>query len=291
MDRLREMEMFAVVVDTGSFSGAARRLRLSPEVVSRAVAALEDRLGARLLQRTARSLRLTEPGARFHRGAERAMAAALEAEAEVAGGIAAPQGPLSVAASTSLGRVVVAPALGAFLEAHPGVSGALSLAGCAAGPLKDGIDVAVLIGARPDRGARRVGSVRRIMVASPAYLARHGTPAMPEALRDHAVVGLADLMPERALTFAAGTVRVSPRVEVDDAAAAVALAESGQGIAPVPSFLARGALAEGRLLEVLADHAPAPEPVHLVFPELRPMSPTVRAFAEHAAPRLAASLA
>lgn len=285
------MEVFTAVVEAGSFAEAARRLEVSPSGVTRAVSALERRLGVRLLQRTTRSLNLTEPGMRFHRSAGRVVAAALTAEAEITGRCS-PRGPLSVAASTSLGRVVVASALGAFLGIHPEVVGTLTLSDRVANLAEEGIDVAVRVGPLAEAGpfARRVGAVGRTLVASPAYLAQRAPPEEPRALREHAIIAFAGLMPGRNLPFGSGPVRLAPRLEVDDAAAAIALAEAGHGIAPAPSFMVRDALAQGRLVEVLAPHAPPPRPVHLVFPTGRLIGATARAFADHAAPRLAAAL-
>ena len=285
------MEVFTTVVEAGSFAEAARRLKVSPSGVTRAVSALEGRLGVRLLQRTTRSLSLTEPGTRFHRAAARVVAAALTAEAEITG-TAAPRGPLSVAASASLGRVVVASALGAFLGLHREVVGTLTLSDRVANLEEEGIDVAVRVGAlsEADPTARRVGAIGRALVASPAYLADRAPPEEPRALRDHAIIAFVGLMPGRGLAFGSTTMRLAPRLEVDDAAAAIALAEAGHGIAPAPRFMVCDALAQGRLVEVLDRYAPPPRPVHLVFPEGRPIGATVRAFADYAAPRLAAAL-
>ncbi|MEL6335095.1 MAG: LysR family transcriptional regulator [Pseudomonadota bacterium] len=297
MDRLRDMEVFAAVAEEGSFAAAARRLRLSPPAVTRAIAGLEERLGVRLIQRTTRSMRLTDAGERYRAGALRILADIDAAEREAVGDRAAPRGHFSVTASPTLGRLEVAPILAQFLGEHPPVSATLFLVGRIVNLVEEGFDVSVRVGNVPDSSliGRRVGEVCRLAVASPGYLAAQGTPETPQDLRAHRLIGFTDLMPIRSVAFGTGeraqTVTLAPQMETNDAAACVALAEAGEGITLAYSYVIRRALAEGRLVEVLADYRPAPRPVHVLYPEGRLPAPAVRAFIDQAIPRLSAALA
>jgi DNA-binding transcriptional LysR family regulator len=296
MDRLREMEVFLEIAEAGSFAEAARRLRLSPPAVTRLVASLEQRLGTRLITRTTRSMRLTEAGERFRVDAGRILADLAAAENEAAGETAAPRGTLAITAPTSFGRMVVAPVVARFLARHPEVSANLLLVDRVVNLVEEGMDVGLRIGELPDSRliARRVGEVRRVLVASPAYLARHGAPDAPQALKDHTFIAFTGLMRTRGLGFGPGAahhVALAPRLEVNDAAAAIALAEAGDGITVALSYMVRDALAAGRLREVLADPPEPPRPVQLIYPETRLLSPAVRAFVDLAAPAITAHLA
>jgi len=296
LDRLREIEIFVAVAEAGGFARAARRLRLSPPAVTRAVAALEARLGGSVFQRTTRSLTITEVGQRFLETARRILADLDAAEKEAVGTTTTPQGHLSVTASTSFGRSAVAPVVGAFLDAHPRVTVSLLLLDRVVNLVEEGIDVAVRIGELPSSSliARRIGTVRRLLVASPDYLARRGAPSTPQDLRLHAVIAFTGLMHDRTWRFAggggAGAVSVEPRVEVNDALAAVAAAEAGGGITVALSYMVADAIRSGRLVAVLDAVVPPPFPVHLVHPESRLVSPKLRAFVDFAAPRLRAVL-
>jgi DNA-binding transcriptional LysR family regulator len=181
MDRLHAMEVLAAVAEAGSFAGAARHLRLSPPAVTRAVAALEERLGVRLLNRTTRRLSPTEAGLRFLASTRRLLAELDEAERSAAGTTAIPSGHLVVTAPVTFGRAHVAAVLAEFLAAQPRVTAALLLLDRVTSLVEEGIDVAVRIGQLPDSTlvARRVGEVQRLLVAIPAYLAAHGVPERP----------------------------------------------------------------------------------------------------------------
>jgi DNA-binding transcriptional LysR family regulator len=292
MDRLHEIEVFVAVAEAGGFAKAARRLRLSPPAVTRAVAALEERLGARVFQRTTRNLVITEVGRRFLETARRILADLDAAEKEAVGTTTVPQGHLTVTASPAFGRAMVAPVVGAFLDRHPRVTVSLLLLDRLANLVDEGIDVAVRIAHLPNSSlvARKVGMVRRLLVASPDYLARRGVPRTPHDLRLHAVVAFTGLMPDRAWRYAdgtsTGTVSFMPRLEVNDALAAVAAAEAGEGITVSLSYMVADAIRAGRLVPVLDAFAPPPVPVHLVHPESRLVSPRIRAFVDFAAPLL-----
>ncbi|MDO9706763.1 LysR family transcriptional regulator [Paracraurococcus lichenis] len=295
MDRLEELRLFVAAVEAGSLAAAGRRHGQSPPAMTRMVAGLEDRLGVRLLERSTRRLAPTEAGRRLADQARRLLADYAEAMAEAAGEGKAPRGTLRVAAPLVFGRLHVAPIVTAFLAAQPEVTAELLLSDQNVDLLEDAIDVALRIGRLGDTGlvARRVGQVRRRLAASPAYLAARGTPLRPEDLAGHdTVVFLARAMPpDWRFISPEGqemTVRIAPRLSVNEARAAVAAAVAGQGIVSTLSYQMAEELASGALVPVLADWETAPLPVQLVFPSARLLPPRVRAFLDVAVPRLAA---
>lgn len=296
MDRLHELEVFVAVADAGGFAKAGKRLRISPPAVTRAISSLEERLGARLLHRTTRRISLTEAGLRFLESTKRLLAELEAAEREALGEDAEPTGHLSVTASVTFGRVAVVPVSSEFLRAHPRVTASLLLVDRVVNLIEEGIDVAVRIGQLPDSTlvARRVGEVKRVLVASPGYLAEHGEPGSPAELERHAMIELTGLNPNREWRFADGsrTVRVAlrPRLEVNDAAAAIDAAEAGDGITIALSYMVAQRIADGRLAPLLMRYAPPPVPVQLVHPQSRLVAPKVRSFVDFAAPRLQAQL-
>ena len=289
--------MFVAVADAGGLARAGVRLRISPPAVTRAVAALEARLGVRLFNRTTRSLRLTEAGGRFLVSTRRLLAELGAAEREAIGEDAEPAGRLTVTASATFGRTTLAPIVRAFLKEQPRVTASLLLLDRVVDLVEEGVDVAVRIGRLPDSSlvARRVGEVRRVLVASPRYLAKHGRPTQPAQLKRHELIGFTGLMPTREWRFGEGRaalhVVVSPRLELNDASAAIAAAEAGEGITVAYSYMVARALGPGRLVTLLDDFMPPPVPVQLVYPPARLVAPKLRAFLDFAAPRLAAGLA
>jgi len=292
MDRLQEMRVFVAVADAGSFVGAARKLVISPPAVTRAVAALEARLAVQLFQRTTRAVRLTEPGARFVETARHLLLELDTAEKELVGEAGDVAGILMISASVTFGRYVLAPIVAEFLAAHPQIRISMALSERLVELVDEGIDLAVRIAELPDSSliARRVGTVQRMLVASPDYLAAHGVPETPAALSDHAVIAFTGLLQNREWRYrtrqGARRLAVEPRLEVNDAATAIMAAEAGQGITGVYSYMVSDAVQEGRLVPVLADHALQPVPVQLVYPEGRFVAPKLRAFMDFAAPRL-----
>jgi len=297
IDRLHAMQVFAAVAEAGSFAGAAARLRLSPPAVTRAVAALEQHLGVRLLQRTTRSLRLTEPGLGFLASTRRLLAELDEAERSAAGATATPSGHLRLTAPLAFGRMHVMPVLAAFLRGQPRVTATLITLDRVANLIEEGFDVALRIAQLPDSGiiVRKVGEVRRLWVASPAYLGRHGTPEQPEALRSHELIAFDGVFPGGEWRFVrdgrAVAVGLAPRLIVNDALAAVLAAERGDGLTMVLSYMAAPQLAAGTLVTILDAFAPPEVPVQLVYPESRLVAAKVRAFVDFAAPRLGRALA
>lgn len=296
MDRLHELEVFVAVADAGSFAKAGARLRLSPPAVTRAISALEDRLGARVFNRTTRSLTITEVGQRFLENARRILNDLDTAEKEAVGETSVPHGHLTVTASVTFGRSTLTPIICAFLAQNPRVSVSIMLLDRLSNLVEEGIDVAVRIGALPDSNlvAKKVGLVRRILVASPDYLARRGMPQSPADLRLHSMIAFTGLMPNREWRFLDGrsgqSVAFMPRLEINDAIATIAAAEMGDGITIALSYMVADKIRDGRLVPVLDAFTPAAVPVSLVYPQTRLISPKVRAFVDFATPRLRATL-
>jgi DNA-binding transcriptional LysR family regulator len=297
MDRLREMAVFVAVADAGGFARAAERLHASAPAVTRTVAALEARLGTRLFQRTTRSLRLTEAGQRLLDPARRLLADADAAERAAVGETAEPAGHLNLTAPVTFGRLHVAPVLAAVLTAHPKMTATMMMADRVVSLAEEGLDAAVRIGELDDSSliATRVGETRRVYVASPGYLAERGAPASPAALKDHALIAFAPQTNRRTWAFLQGgramALEVSPRIEVNDAMAALALAEGGGGIASLLGYQAAEALAAGRVAEVLTDFLPPARPVHILHDAGRLVPAKLRAFLDIAAPALRTRLA
>lgn len=292
MDRVQELEVLVAVADTGGFARAGARLRMSPPAVTRAIASLEERLGARVFTRSTRKVVLTEAGRRFLARARQLLADLDTAEREAQGEAASPRGHLTLTAPLTFGRALIAPLAGEFLRAYPEISVSLLLLDRVTQLAEEGIDAALRIGQLPDSGlvARRVGAVRRVLVASPGYLADRGRPASPEALSAHDLIDFTGLSHNREWRFVVDNQPVSlpigARLEINDAAAALAAAERGEGITMALSYMVEDALREGRLLTVCEAAMPPALPVQLVHAESRLVAPKVRAWMDFAAPRL-----
>lgn len=296
MDRLHEIEVFIAVADAGSFARAGTRLRLSPPAVTRAISALEERLGARVFSRTTRSLTITDVGQRFLESTRGVLADLDAAEKEAVGEAAVPQGHLTITASVTFGRSALAPVVGSFLGHYPRVTASVLLLDRIVNLVEEGIDVAVRIGRLPDSNlvAKRIGAVHRILVASPDYLAERGTPASPADLRVHSTIAFTGLMPNREWRFLngqkPGSVGLNPAFEINDAAAAIQAAEMGHGITIALSYMVSDKIRDGKLVPVLDTFALPPQPVHLVYPHARLVAPKIRTFVDFAAPRLKTAL-
>jgi DNA-binding transcriptional LysR family regulator len=294
MDRLHAMTTFVAVVDSGGFASAARKLNLSPPVVTRAVAELEERLGLRLLTRTTRVVRVTDAGARFAEDCRRILADIDEAETTAAGTHAAPRGTLTVTAPVLFGQLYVTPILVSYLQQFPQVDAHCLFLDRVVNVVEEGIDVAVRIGELPDSSlqAVRVGRVRRVLVASPDYLKTKGVPLRPEDLADHAIVSAAGVNPVSEWRFNdAGTAlvqRLQPRMRTTTNDSAIAAALAGLGIARQLSYQVAAQVRSGALQTVLEDFESAPLPVHVVHHEGRRATQKVRAFVDLAVERLRA---
>lgn len=292
MDRTDAIAVFIAVADHGSFAAAARRLGRSPASVTRAVADLESRLGVRLLTRTTRAVSTTEAGQRFLGGAKRVLADLDEIERAAAGQGTAPRGELRLTAPILFGRLHVLPIVTEFLDRFPEVQAALALVDRPVDLVEEGLDVAVRIGALGESSAvaTRVGALRRIVVASPDYLARRGTPQRPADLTDHAVVAFSGIAGVEHWVFreAAGdeNVAIRPRLVVSTAEAAIDAARAGFGVTRVLSYQAAEDVARGSLLRVLPGYEGDEVPIHLVYPGGRHPPPKLRAFLDFTTPRL-----
>ena len=288
MDRLDAMTAFVAVADLRGFAPAARRLGLSPSAVTRLVAALEDRLSIRLLQRTTRSVTLTDAGARYLERARRILADVGEAEDAAQAERTEPTGRFVVTAPEIFGRLNVAPLLSTFLSRYPAVSGELTLSDRMANLVEEGIDVAVRIGNLEDSSlfVRKVGETRRVVVGSPKYLAKHKRPHAPGELaaRGHHLIQCTALDPSPSWRFARDgrddQVAFTPSFVTNSADAAIAHAELGGGLTMVLAYQVVDSVRAGRLKVVLADFEPPPLPIHLVYPTTRLLSAKVRAFVD-----------
>lgn len=281
MDRIDAMEAFVTVAERNGFAPAARRLKLSPSAVTRLVAGLEAHLGVRLLQRTTRSVALTDAGSRYLARARQILADIAEAELAAEGERQTPSGRLVVSAPVGFGRLHVGPVMTAYLKRYPDVAGELRLEDRMVSLVEDGVDLAVRIGHLPDSSliTRQVGEMRRIVVASPAYLKAHGEPRAPEALAAHATIQFGPWTDWRFVTDGSEQrVPIAPRFVSNNADAAVQYAVAGGGLTCVLAYQAADALRRGRLRIVLARFEQPSLPIHIVYPTSRLLSAKVRAF-------------
>jgi DNA-binding transcriptional LysR family regulator len=262
MDRLEAMHVFVTVADLRGFAPAARKLRLSPSAVTRLIAALEEHLGARLLQRTTRQVTLTDVGTRYLERARRILADVEEADGSAREERNRPSGRLVVSAPVGFGRLHVGPVMIAYLKRYPEVACELRLSDNLVNLVEDAVDVAVRIGHLADSSlvARQVGEMRRIVVATPGYLKRHGEPKTQDG-RDIEVAP-------------------NPRFASNSADAALQYAEAGGGVTRVLAYQAAEGLRRGRLRIVLAKYEQPALPIHIVYPTSRLLSAKVRAFVD-----------
>jgi DNA-binding transcriptional LysR family regulator len=286
MDRIDAMQAFVAVADFGGFAPAARKLGLSPSAVTRLIAALEDRLGARLLQRTTRSVALTDVGARYLERVKRILGDVEEAEAAAEGERTRPSGRLVVSAPIGFGRLHVSPVMTAYLKRYPEVAGELRLSDRMINLVEDGVDLAVRISHLPDSSlvARHVGEMRRIVVASPTYLKLHGEPKTPDAIASHETIqfGAVTAAPDWRFVEDGHEVRVAftPRFATNSADAAIQYAEQDGGLTRVMAYQAAEAIKGGRLRIVLAKFEQPALPIHIVYPTSRLLSAKVRTFVD-----------
>jgi DNA-binding transcriptional LysR family regulator len=291
-DRFESMSVLIAVVEAGSFSAAARRLDMPLPTVSRKVGELESLLQTRLLHRTTRQLVLTEAGQSYVAACRRILEEVGEAERAASGEYAAPRGDLVIAAPIVFGRLHVLPVLTDFLGVYPEINVRLVQSDRVAHLLDEHIDVAVRIGELPDSSliAVRLGTIRRVVCASPAYFAQHGTPAEPSELAAHQCISFEGLVPERTWTFASGkddvTVAVHSRLVVNTAEAAIDAALAGAGMTCVLSYQIAAAKRAGTLALALESFEPPPRPVSLVRTGEGLIPLKLRAFLDFAGPRL-----
>jgi len=284
MDRIDAMQAFVAVADLRGFAPAARKLGLSASGVTRLIAALEDRLGARLLQRTTRSVALTDAGARYLERARRILADVEEAEGAAEGEHSLPRGRLVVSAPVGFGRLHVAAVMSEYLKRHPEVSADLRLSDLMINLVEEGVDAAVRIGHLADSSlvARHVGEMRRIVVASPGYLKAHGEPQSPEAIASHQTIQFSAMSPQADWRFVRDgeEVRVAPmaRLTTNSSDPAIQYAAKDGGLTRVLAYQAAEAIKAGALKIVLAKFEQPPLPIHIVYPTSRLLSAKVRTF-------------
>lgn len=292
MDRFHEMQVFLAVAEEEGFAAAARRLNTSPPSVTRAIAAMEQRIGTQLLARTTRSLHLTEAGQRYLEDCRRILAELDEAEEAAAGSYSISGGQLTVTAPVLFGELYVAPVLGDYLDRFPLVSINALLVDRVVNMTDEGVDVAVRIGHLHQSGqqAIKVGEVRRVVCASPAYLDQHGRPQRPEQLREAKLVTSSSSQLVSEWTFIdAGQplkVPIEPRLVVTANNAAINLARLGWGMTRVLSYQVAAAVAAGELELVLEDFEPAPLPIHVVFQQNGRVPAKVNTFVDFLSQRL-----
>jgi len=294
MDRFHLMSVFAAVAEEEGFAAGARRLNLSPPAVTRAIASLEEHLGVKLLDRTTRYVRTTEAGQRYLDDARRILAEVDAAEEAAAGINAEPRGHLAVTAPVLFGRMFVMPGIVEYLERYPDTEVDAMFVDRIVNLLEEGLDVGVRIGELPDSSLRalRVGSIRLVLCASPAYLDRHGRPGAPDELLEHSVI--ASRAGNNAFDWRFGAsnstrpLRVQPRLTVTTNDAAIAAAHQGFGITRLLSYQVAAELAAGGLEMILEEHEPPPRPIHIVHREGHHPSTKIRAFVDLLAERLRA---
>lgn len=291
MDRLDELQVFLAIFEAGSMTAAAQKLRRSPSAVTRILNALEQRVGVRLFERSTRRLTPTDEGSRFAGRARRLLTdydAAVQEHHE-----AVPRGLLRVTAPVVFGRRHMAPVVTKFLSRYPEVQVDLILADRNMDLIENGIDLALRIGPLDNSGlvARKLGEVRRVTVASPDYLQRHGEPSVPAALDRHQLILATAIRGLAEWRYRIGKreqiVRFTPRLQINDVEAMLNAAREGFGIARPLSYQVAPDLLAGTLIRILCDYESEPIPVHLVFPSARHMAPRLRAFIDFAAEEFA----
>ncbi|WP_346831326.1 LysR family transcriptional regulator [Pseudomonas abietaniphila] len=292
MDRFQEMQVFIAVCEERSFATAARRLNMSAPSVTRAVAALEKRIGTLLLSRTTRSVHLSEAGQRYLTDCRRILSELEEAEDSAGGSIAAPVGQLTITASMLFGELFVMPLVVGYLQQYPGVSINALLLDRVTQMVEEGIDVAVRIGHLMDSTQHgvKVGEVRRVLCASPAYLDANGRPQHPEDLKQHRlVVSHASVLLRRWEFMEAGKpvhVDLQSRLTVSANQAAITAATMGWGVTRVLSYQVANQVASGALELVLEEFEEPALPIHVCYQAERKVSAKVRTFVDYCVERM-----
>ncbi|MHA4835438.1 LysR family transcriptional regulator [Sphingopyxis sp. MSC1_008] len=291
-DRARAMEVFTVAVAEGSFSAAGRCLGLTPSAVSRTIDRIEARLGVRLLLRSTRALALTAEGEAYLRAARRILADLGDAE-QVIADQGAPRGRLRISAAQAHGRLTIVPLLGDFVRLHPHILVDISLADRLVDIAAGQADVAIRFGPLADSPltARKLGESRRVIIASPAYLAAHGTPRVPEDLHGHNCLNFNFRRAEPTWPFRDGdrefTLSVQGNIEANNGETLGQLAAAGVGIARVGAFSIADQIASGALVPILEDYNPGDvEAIHAVFAGGANTPARVRVFVDFLAERL-----
>jgi len=287
MDRAAEMTAFVRSVDGGGFSAAARELGLTPSALSKLVTRLEDRLGARLLQRTTRRLQLTPEGEAFYVRSRRILADMDEAEAEVVEAGVRPTGLLRLHCGSAFGMHQLAPAIPLFLERHPGVELDITISDEPLVGLGEGVDLAIRIGPLDESSlvARRICNLERVICAAPSYLERCGTPRTPDDLQQHNCLWITSLPVLRRWPFDTDdgirVVHIDGNVVANNAETVLQLAMAGVGITRLTDVIVGDAIRRGELIPVLSEwHHVEPVPLYATYPSGRNLSPKIRAMVD-----------
>lgn len=293
MESLTDIAVFVQVVDSGSFTAAADRLGISKSVVSKYVTRLEDRLDARLLNRTTRRLSLTEVGRAFYERSHLGLREIEEAEAEVSRLQGAPRGSLRINCPMSFGILHIAPALPEFLSRYPDLSVDMSLDDRRVNLVDEGFDLAIRIGELPDSSlvARRLGPCRHVVCGAPGYFKRHGLPRTPEDLRDHNAITFKYQDSPREWHFVkpqGGVIRVpvSGSIQMNNSLGLREALVNEAGVTLTPTFVVGDDIKTGRLQAVLSDYKLLEVSIYAVYPQRRHLSPKVRAFVEFMVERI-----
>jgi DNA-binding transcriptional LysR family regulator len=297
MDRLDAMSILVASVESGSFSAASRKLGVPLPTISRKVSELEAHLNTRLLVRSTRKLALTEAGISYVDACKRILEEIQQAEAQVSGEYTAPRGELTITAPLVFGRLHVVPVVSEFLAQFAAINVRMVLSDRNVDLLDDHIDMAVRIGDLADSNltATRVGTVRRVVCASPAYLKEHGAPTTPEDVLKHQCIVFAALASGTSWMFKsrgskARSIQPVCRLQINTAESAIDAAMAGVGLTNVLSYQAARAVAEGKLKIILQDFEPPPIPVHLLHAHQKLAPLKMRRFLEFAPPRIRQSL-
>lgn len=292
MDRLQAMTAFLTVVDSGGFASAARKLNVSPSVVTRAVVELEERLGARLLTRTTRVVRVTEAGTAYADSCRRILADVEDAESAASGTHAAARGQLTVSAPVNFGRMYVEPIVRRYLAQYPQVDMKCWYMDRVVSLVDEGVDVAIRIGELPDSTlqAIQVGRVRQVLCASPGYLRAHGQPQHPDDLQRHVIISATGITPMPEWRFRDTQVRLQPRLTTTTNEAAAQSAAADFGITRLPLYHVAQAVKDGTLEIVLEAFERPAVPLSVVHREGRHVSQKVRAFVDMAVDALRSDL-
>lgn len=292
MDRFLAMNVFVAVAEAQGFAAAARRLGMSPPAVTRSVSALEQQLGVKLLQRTTRIVRLTESGKRYLMDCKRLLSDLEDAEQSLSGAHGELRGQLSLTASVMFGRLFVAPVLLSFLDHHPRVTGRAVLSDRIVDLIEEGVDVGVRIAHLSDASftAVRVGAVREVVCASPAYLKAHGVPRVPQDVFACEAVTFSQDRAAPTWSLRAGKkivlVRPRSRLIVNSSEVAIQAAVDGRGITRALSYMVAAEVKAGKLRIILSDFEPEPLPIHVIYHEGKRAAARVRSFVDFAVERL-----
>ncbi|MBV9192128.1 MAG: LysR family transcriptional regulator [Betaproteobacteria bacterium] len=296
MDRLAAIQVFAQVVESGSFAKAADRLGLSTSAASRQVADLESHLQTRLLNRTTRRVSLTESGQQFYERAVQLMTDLSEAEQEASSAAVVPRGTIRMTTSVNFGVRHVAPAIAEFLERYPDVRFDVSLSDRVVDLVEEGLDLAIRIGppGADNLVARKLGETRMVPCASPDYLAKHNAPKTPEDLAHHNCFTYEYVSPRHVWRFrdrsgAERAVRVAGRLHSNNGDLLAEVAARGAGIVFEPAFIVGPEVRAGRLVPLLQDFEPLRVPIYALYPSRKHLSAKVRRFVEFLIERFAAA--